>query len=85
MIAALNDYARQYPPNGYPSRLAVLAGDMGHEPSAEHAGLLDESFAAVPLIMNGYEFRYALTQAGGGSVPNAPEHYHWLADGLYYG
>ncbi|HEY6305215.1 MAG TPA: hypothetical protein VI488_02000 [Candidatus Angelobacter sp.] len=64
ILMALYRYAQQYPQVGLPSRLSMLAGHEGQEPSVDHAGLLDEGFAAEPLIMDGYQFRYTLTRAG---------------------
>jgi hypothetical protein len=65
MIAALYNYGSHYPRIGFPSRLDVLTGKPGQEPSEEHSGDLDETFAADPLIMNGFRFRYMLTRIGG--------------------
>jgi hypothetical protein len=67
---ALYRYASQYPQIALPSRLSVLAGHEGQEPSMEHALLLDEVFAADPLIMDGYQFRYTLTRPGLGLMAN---------------
>ena len=63
---ALNRYASRFPPIGYPSGLGALttpteSGDV----DAESDALLDESFAAEPLIKDGYVFRYLRTNVGG--------------------
>jgi len=61
---ALYSYSSSFP-YGFPSQLRVLTGKAGEEASADHAGLLDESFAAEPLVKDGYLFRYRLIEAGG--------------------
>jgi hypothetical protein len=59
---ALRNYAQQFPRIGYPPQLQMLIGAEGKEPSEDHAGLLDASFAPEPLIKDGYEFSYTLTR-----------------------
>jgi hypothetical protein len=52
---------------GFPFNLRMLATSL--EPENVYSGsgpLLDESFAAEPLIKNGYIFRYLLTSVGDG-------------------
>jgi hypothetical protein len=84
MVTALVSYALQYRWLGYPSRLGFLAGHAGEQPSAEHAALLDESFAAEPLIRDGYEFRYTLTRTGGAPLfPNALPMYEMVDAGSF--
>jgi hypothetical protein len=67
LIGALQRYASRFPKTGFPFHLRTLTLsteseniDAGKEP------LLDESFAADPLIKNGYIFRYLLTSVGDG-------------------
>jgi hypothetical protein len=59
---ALYSYSSSFP-YGFPSQLRILTGKPGEEASADHAGLLDESFAAEPLAKDGYLFRYRLIEA----------------------
>jgi hypothetical protein len=55
---ALRRYARQHPRNGFPHTLVTLTFPRDQ--------FLSESFAADPLIKNGYLFRYLLTRTGDG-------------------
>jgi hypothetical protein len=67
LIGALQRYASRFPRMGFPYNLRALTVSM--EPENVYAGqdpLLDESFAAEPLIKNGYIFQYLLTSAGDG-------------------
>jgi hypothetical protein len=66
MRQALQHYALRFPRNGYPSTLRVLTTPMEAE-NVYMSGspLLDDSFAADPLIKNGYVFSYLLTGVGG--------------------
>lgn len=71
LLSALRTYAQRLPRIGYPSNLRSLTLPLPLDPpSAELANLkdplLDESFAADPLIKNGYQFRYLLTGTGNG-------------------
>src|SRR5262249_34403096 len=61
---ALNRYAGSYR-YGFPSQLGTLTGKQGEEASPDHASILDESFAAEPLVKDGYLFRYRLIETGG--------------------
>ena len=66
LTRALNRYASGLPRTGFPLSLRLLttpieSGDV----DAESTPLLDESFAAEPLIKDGYVFRYLLTNVGG--------------------
>ncbi len=66
MTQALNRYASRFPHTGYPSSLHALttpteSGDVDEESDP----LLDESYAAEPLIKDGYIFRYLRTNVGG--------------------
>ena len=63
---ALRMYARQHPRNGYPHSLAILTQRADIAPELLRQPLLNESFAADPLIKNGYRFRYLLTNTGDG-------------------
>jgi hypothetical protein len=66
LTRALNRYASRSPQTGYPSGLRALTIPMQSEDvDAESVALLDEPFAAEPLIKDGYVFRYLLTQVGG--------------------
>ncbi len=66
LTRALNRYASRFPHAGYPSGLHALTTPTESEDvDAESDALLDESFAAEPLIKDGYVFRYLLTHAGG--------------------
>src|SRR5215831_19373999 len=60
--SALARYVRKFPDIGFPAHLHELTG--GGESSEEHAGLLDAAFAAEPLVIKGYEFRYLLIRRG---------------------
>jgi hypothetical protein len=67
MVVALNRYASRFLRTGFPFNLRMLTTSTeseniytGKEP------LLDESFAAEPLIKNGYSFQYLLTSVGDG-------------------
>lgn len=61
---ALVTYATTYPQTGLPASLQQLSGASGSEPSSQHAMLMDPAFATVPLIRDGYEFRYTLIEPG---------------------
>lgn len=65
---ALYGYVQRFPRAGLPSRLHLLTAKADEEAAEEHAGLLDASFAAEPLIKSGYEFRYVVTDRGGGAL-----------------
>jgi hypothetical protein len=66
LTQALNYYISRFVQIGYPSSLRALTTTMI---SGYHGGrsspLLDESYAAEPLIKDGYVFEYLLTRAGG--------------------
>jgi hypothetical protein len=65
LMNALRQYAMHFPRNGFPSTLRVLTMPMEPEdPYMSKDPLLDGSFAADPLIKNGYQFRYLLTSVG---------------------
>jgi hypothetical protein len=67
MVAALQRYASRFPKTGFPFHLRALTTPT--ESENFYAGkepLLDESFAAEPLIKNGYIFQYLLTSVGDG-------------------
>jgi hypothetical protein len=66
LIQALNGYASFFPQTGYPLSLRVLTTpvESGNVDGGSYS-LLDQSFAAEPLIKDGYVFRYLLTSAGG--------------------
>ena len=64
---ALRMYGRRHPHAGFPHSLATLTQDeSGPDIAALNQPLLSESFAADPLIKNGYLFRYLLTRTGDG-------------------
>jgi len=63
ILGALSRYAVEFA-YGFPAQLRTLTGKPSEEASAEHAGILDESFAAEPLVKDGYLFRYRLIEAG---------------------
>jgi hypothetical protein len=66
MIRALHQYAWRFPRLGFPHSLAALTEPLDNGPTNPPAGLLDASFAAEPLIKDGYRFRYLLTGVGAG-------------------
>lgn len=64
---ALQRFASRFPKTGFPFNLRMLTTSL--EPENVYSGsgpLLDESFAAEPLIKNGYIFQYLLTSVGDG-------------------
>jgi hypothetical protein len=64
---ALNQYASRFPGMGYPFDLRILTTPVEEENIyGAQEPLLDDSFAAEPLIKNGYIFQYLLTSAGSG-------------------
>ena len=64
---ALNQYASRFPGMGYPFDLRILTTPVEEENIyGAQEPLLDGSFAAEPLIKNGYIFQYLLTSAGSG-------------------
>lgn len=66
LTRALNRYASGSPRTGFPLSLRALTTPMeSDDVDAESDALLDESFAAEPLIKDGYVFRYLLTNTGG--------------------
>jgi hypothetical protein len=67
LIGALQRYASRFPTTGFPFNLQILTIPI--ESQNVYAGkepLLDDSFAAEPLIKNGYIFQYLLTSVGDG-------------------
>jgi len=63
----LRRYARQHPHHGFPHTLATLTQRSGSELEfPQDDPYLNESFAADPLVQNGYLFRYLLTNTGDG-------------------
>jgi hypothetical protein len=77
---ALARYANSHPRTGYPSGLKPLT-----VPSRQTRLelWLEESFAAEPLIISGYEFRYFLTLPGNGK--DDPGQYELRASPLEFG
>lgn len=68
LIGALQRYASRFPRMGFPFNLQALTTSMEPENVyAEKEPLLDESFAAEPLIKNGYIFHYLFTSVGDGN------------------
>lgn len=67
LIGALQRYASRFPRMGFPFNLRALTISTEPENVWASAPLLDESFAAEPLIKNGYIFRYLLTSVGDGN------------------
>jgi hypothetical protein len=68
LIGALQRYASRFPTMGFPFNLRALTTSTEPENVWARAPLLDESFAAEPLIKNGYIFRYLLTSVGDGQL-----------------
>jgi hypothetical protein len=67
LVGALQRFASRFPKTGFPFNLRTLTISL--EPENVYSGsgpLLDESFAADPLIKNGYIFQYLLTSVGDG-------------------
>jgi hypothetical protein len=67
LVGALQRYASRHPTMGFPFHLRILTTST--ESASLYPGqgpLLDESFAAEPLIKNGYIFQYLLTSVGDG-------------------
>lgn len=66
LTQAVSYYASRFPQTGYPSDLRTLTTPMVSGQRGVRSGpLLDESYAAEPLIKNGYVFQYLLTSPGG--------------------
>jgi hypothetical protein len=69
LIRAIQMYASRFPTMGFPFNLRVLTTSIEPENAYVRRGpLLDDSFAAEPLIKNGYIFRYLLTSVGDGQL-----------------
>jgi hypothetical protein len=66
---ALYSYARSHGRTGFPSSLKQLTVPP-RQPLARNSWLLEEEFAAEPLVMSGYEFRYLLIMRGNGADEN---------------
>jgi hypothetical protein len=67
LVGALQRFASRFPKTGFPFNLRMLT--TSSEPENVYSGsgpLLDESFAADPLIKNGYIFQYLLMSVGDG-------------------
>jgi hypothetical protein len=67
LVGALQRFASRFPKTGFPFNLRMLTTSL--EPENVYSGsgpLLDESFAADPLIKNGYIFQYLLMSVGDG-------------------
>jgi hypothetical protein len=65
LTGALRRYVSRFAQTGYPSSLRILTTPMKFGDGSESDALLDESYAAEPLIKDGYIFEYLLTRAGG--------------------
>jgi hypothetical protein len=70
MARALDIYARAHPRIGYPSSVGDLTSQQNQDNVYPRTVLLDESFAAEPLIKHGYRFRYLHTGTGSGDSGN---------------
>ena len=67
LVGALQRFASRFPKTGFPFNLRMLTTSLQPENAYSGSGpLLDESFAAEPLIKNGYIFQYLLTSVGDG-------------------
>jgi hypothetical protein len=67
LVGALQRFASRFPKTGFPFNLRTLTTSLQPENVYSGSGpLLDESFAAEPLIKNGYIFQYLLTSVGDG-------------------
>jgi len=67
LVGALQRFASRFPKTGFPFNLRMLTTSLEPENAYSGSGpLLDESFAADPLIKNGYIFQYLLTSVGDG-------------------
>ena len=67
LVGALQRFASRFPKTGFPFNLRMLTTSLEPENAYSVSGpLLDESFAAEPLIKNGYIFQYLLTSVGDG-------------------
>ena len=67
LVGALQRFASRFPKTGFPFNLRTLTTSLQPENVYSGSGpVLDESFAAEPLIKNGYIFRYLLTSVGDG-------------------
>ena len=62
---ALQQYASHFPGTGFPFSLRILTTATENGSAENEPALLDESFAAEPLIKDGYIFRYMLINVGG--------------------
>jgi hypothetical protein len=67
MVGALNRYASRFLKMGFPFHLRMLTTLDSERAYPGQQPLLDESFAAEPLIKNGYIFKYLLTSVGDGN------------------
>jgi len=65
ILSALRQYGWQHAPTGVPAELSALTEPVDRGKDAEPGAYLDSSFAAAPLIKNGYQFRYVRTAIGG--------------------
>jgi hypothetical protein len=63
---AVRNYAYWNPETGFPFHLRVLTERMELGQGRPPLSLLDESFKSEPLIKDGYQFRYLLTEVGTG-------------------
>jgi hypothetical protein len=67
LVGALQRFASRFPKTGFPFNLRTLTTSLQPENLYSGSGpVLDESFAAEPLIKNGYIFQYLLTSVGDG-------------------
>jgi hypothetical protein len=85
LVQALQQVANDFPQMGYPSDLRALTVPMqpGNPFLSSHP-LLESSFAADPLIKNGYIFRYLLMSVGDGTQ-GQPGRYEITATPTEYG
>ena len=85
LMNALRHYGSRFPRSGFPSTLRVLTEPMEPEnPDTSKEPLLDDAFAADPLIKNGYQFRYLLISVGNGERTD-PGSYEITAFPLEFG
>src|SRR5579859_1549393 len=66
MVVALQRYASRFPKTGFPFNLRILTTLESEKAYPGQQPFLDESFAADPVIKNGYVFKYLLTEVGDG-------------------
>lgn len=85
IMNALRQYGWQHVRTGFPAELSALTEPVDRGNSAEPTPFLDPSFAADPLVKDGYQFRYVRTAIGGVGDRGGPGNFELTATPVEFG